>query len=222
MPVPPWRPRMPERSFASKFLSTGIPSIATSDHDSDTPTSCIVQLVSKIPQHDFQASGSDPSQKILDMVFVARNQEAKHLQPGERALNRSAPMAGLIGRLLLRHLPPLRPGAQNPYHPVPHHARISRRSPLPLGPPLLQDRFQQNPLRVADFPASMHEFACSNRQISFSVSRFSCAASLFFPCSCKKSFLRPALVCSGSEMPIFLSTWPSIRLCMLFGVWVCR
>ena len=65
-------------------------------------------------------------------------------------------------RMTLRHLPPLRPGAQNPSDTVQHSARVSRRSPFPIGPPLrLQDRFQQSPLRVADFPASMHGFVFS-------------------------------------------------------------
>jgi hypothetical protein len=38
-----------------------------------------VQLVSKIPQHDFHASESHHAQEIVDVVLVARNQAAKHL-----------------------------------------------------------------------------------------------------------------------------------------------
>ena len=46
-----------------------------------------LELVSKIPQHDFHAAESDHPQEIIDGVLVARDQAAKHLQPGEQALD---------------------------------------------------------------------------------------------------------------------------------------
>ena len=53
---------------------------------SETPQFCL-QLVSKIPRHDFHASESHPTEEILDVVLVARDQSAKHLQPREQALD---------------------------------------------------------------------------------------------------------------------------------------
>ena len=66
-------------------------------------------------------------------------------------------MAGLVRRILPRQLPPLRPGAQNPQHPVQHRARVLGRTPTPIRPSLkLQQRFQYRPLLVGDFSASSH------------------------------------------------------------------
>ena len=50
-----------------------------------------LEVVSKIPQHDFDASESDHTQEIVDVVLVARNQAAKHLQPSEQTLDCPAP-----------------------------------------------------------------------------------------------------------------------------------
>ena len=50
-----------------------------------------LQLVSKIPQHAFPASESVHTQEIFDMIFVARDQAAKHLQPGEQTFDGPAP-----------------------------------------------------------------------------------------------------------------------------------
>ncbi len=66
-------------------------------------------------------------------------------------------MAGLVRRILPRQLPPLRPGAQNPQHPVQHRAPVLGRTPAPIRPSLkLQQRFQYRPLLVGDFSASSH------------------------------------------------------------------
>ena len=51
----------------------------------------LVEVVSKIPQHDFDASESDHTQEIVDVVLVAGNQAAKHLQPSEQTLDCPAP-----------------------------------------------------------------------------------------------------------------------------------
>ena len=51
----------------------------------------LLELVSKIPQHDFHTSESDHPQEIIDVVLVARDQAAKHLQPSEQALDGPAP-----------------------------------------------------------------------------------------------------------------------------------
>ena len=50
-------------------------------------TDQVVELASKIPRRDFHASESDHPQEIFDVVLVARDQSAKHLQPGEQALD---------------------------------------------------------------------------------------------------------------------------------------
>ena len=50
-----------------------------------------LEVVSKIPQHDFDASESDHTQEIVDVVLVAGNQAAKHLQPSEQTLDCPAP-----------------------------------------------------------------------------------------------------------------------------------
>ena len=51
----------------------------------------VLEVVSKIPQHDFDASESDHTQEIVDVVLVAGNQAAKHLQPSEQTLDCPAP-----------------------------------------------------------------------------------------------------------------------------------
>ena len=65
-------------------------------HQVDGPTTVAVvfdnlEVVSKIPQHDFDASESDHTQEIVDVVLVAGNQAAKHLQPSEQTLDCPAP-----------------------------------------------------------------------------------------------------------------------------------
>ena len=50
-----------------------------------------LEVVSKIPQHDFDASESDHTQEIVDVVLVAGNQAAKQLQPSEQTLDCPAP-----------------------------------------------------------------------------------------------------------------------------------
>ena len=51
----------------------------------------LLEVVSKIPQHDFDASESGHTQEIVDVVLVAGNQAAKHLQPSEQTLDCPAP-----------------------------------------------------------------------------------------------------------------------------------
>ena len=50
-----------------------------------------LEVVSRISQHDFDASESDHTQEIVDVVLVARNQAAKQLQPSEQTLYCPAP-----------------------------------------------------------------------------------------------------------------------------------
>jgi hypothetical protein len=68
-----------------------------------------------------------------------------------------APMTGLIRWILGRQFPPLRPGAQNPQHPIQHRARVLRRPTAPvLPPPKSQQRLHYRPFLVADFSAPSH------------------------------------------------------------------
>ena len=65
-------------------------------HSDNSSHGCAVrdltlEVVSKIPQHDFDASESDHTQEIVDVVLVAGNQAAKHLQPSEQTLDCPAP-----------------------------------------------------------------------------------------------------------------------------------
>src|SRR3990172_5503561 len=70
-------------SLTNRLPRRAVPGTFTCSHKPRT----ILELVSKIPQHDFHTSESDHSQEILDMVLVACDQSAKHLQPREQALH---------------------------------------------------------------------------------------------------------------------------------------
>src|SRR3984893_7853386 len=66
-------------------------------------------------------------------------------------------MAGLIGRIFLGQFPPLGPGAQHPENSVEHGSRIRPRTTSTVRASLRsQDRFDQLPLGIAEFPSSSH------------------------------------------------------------------
>ena len=68
-----------------------------------------------------------------------------------------APMYGLVRRILRGQFPPLRPGAQNPQHPVQHRARVRRRTTASvgaLGKP--QQRFQHSPICIRHLSPCPH------------------------------------------------------------------
>jgi hypothetical protein len=84
-----------------------------------------------------------------------------------------APVAGLVQRILRRQLPRLRPGAQNPQHPVQNLTRILGPTTPPVGPPLKpQQWLQYRPLLVGDFSASSHLHFGRSSELSL-LSRYS-------------------------------------------------
>ena len=67
------------------------------------------------------------------------------------------PVAGLVGRILGRHLGPLRAAAENPKHAVEHRPRLMpRTTTIILAPLWAQDLFHQLPLFVCQFPTARH------------------------------------------------------------------
>ena len=56
-------------------------------------------------------------------------------------------MAGLVRRVFLGQFPPLRPGTQHPQNPIEHCLRVLPRP---------QNRFNQHPLGIGEFPSSSH------------------------------------------------------------------
>ena len=68
-----------------------------------------------------------------------------------------APVAGLVRRILRRHLGPLCAAAQNPEHAVQHRPRIVPwAATVVLTPRRAQQRFHQSPLFVCQFPTARH------------------------------------------------------------------
>jgi len=68
-----------------------------------------------------------------------------------------APVTGLIRWILGRQLPPLRTCAQNPKHAIQHDTRVFWRTTAPITSPLEpQQRLQDLPLLIANFPSPMH------------------------------------------------------------------
>src|SRR5215469_18941065 len=66
-------------------------------------------------------------------------------------------MAGLVRRVFLGQFPPLRPGAQHPQNPIEHCLRVLPWATASIGTPLgPQNRFNQHPLGIAEFPSSSH------------------------------------------------------------------
>ena len=66
-------------------------------------------------------------------------------------------MAGLVRRVFSRQLTPLRPCAQDPQDSVENRLRVLPRTTSTIGASLRsQDRFNQLPLGIAEFPSSSH------------------------------------------------------------------
>jgi hypothetical protein len=103
------------------------------------------------------------------------------------------PMAGLIGRILRRQLPPLGPGAQNPQRPVQDCARILRRPSAPIAPPPKpQKRFQDRPLLIRHFSACSHP-PLGRLPVPLSLSRYPAETTRE---NAPQPFMRLVLVCS--------------------------
>jgi hypothetical protein len=66
-------------------------------------------------------------------------------------------MASLVWRVLVGQFAPLRSGSQHPQNSVEHRSRVLPRTTSTVGAPLRsQDRFDQLPLGIAEFPSSSH------------------------------------------------------------------
>ena len=66
-------------------------------------------------------------------------------------------VAGLVRRILLRHLAPLCPGTQNPKHSVQHSpGLVPRATAIVRSPRWPQHRLHHGPLFIVQFPASCH------------------------------------------------------------------
>ncbi len=66
-------------------------------------------------------------------------------------------MAGLVRRIFLGEFAPLRPRAQDPQDSVEHGSRVLPRTTATVGAPSgPQNRFDQFPLGIAEFPSSSH------------------------------------------------------------------
>ena len=68
-----------------------------------------------------------------------------------------APVYGLVRRILPGQLPPLRPGTQNPEHPVQHRPRVRWRTTASVGASWKpQQRFQHRPICIRYLSACPH------------------------------------------------------------------
>src|SRR5262252_4575443 len=66
-------------------------------------------------------------------------------------------MAGLVRRIFLGQLAPLRPAAQDPQDSVEHRSRVLPGTTSTIRASLRsQDRFDELPLGIAEFPSSSH------------------------------------------------------------------